>query len=79
MTSTLRAYHGDQAIKAKYLDRIRLHALQDQIIHGKYWEGGKGCAVGCILVLQELPVHTDCTEAGGSCVFGYPRHIHCND
>ena len=43
----LIAFHGDAAIKAKYLTRVELHAAADEIIHGKYWEYGKGCAVGC--------------------------------
>jgi len=41
------AFHGDAAIKEKYLNRVRLHEAADEIIHGKYWERGKGCAVGC--------------------------------
>jgi hypothetical protein len=41
------AFHNDPAIKEKYLNRVRLHEAQDEIIHGKYWERGKGCAVGC--------------------------------
>jgi hypothetical protein len=43
------AFHGDPNIKAKYLERVRLHAAADEIIHGKYWGGGKGCAVGCTI------------------------------
>jgi hypothetical protein len=43
------AYHNDPTVKAKYLDRIRLHARAVEIIHGKYWEHGKGCAVGCTI------------------------------
>lgn len=43
----LRAFHNDRRIKTKYLRRVRTHARLDQIIHGKYWEDGKGCAVGC--------------------------------
>jgi hypothetical protein len=43
------AFHGDPAIKEKYLARVRAHAAADEIIHGKYWEGGKGCAVGCTI------------------------------
>ena len=42
----LLAFHNSPSIKAKYLDRIRIHAMQDEIIHGKYWENGKGCAWG---------------------------------
>ncbi len=43
------AFHGDASIKAKYLRRVELHAAADEIIHGKYWERGKGCAVGCTI------------------------------
>jgi hypothetical protein len=46
-TKPILAYHGKQAIKDKYLARVRAHRLADQLIHGIYWENGKGCAVGC--------------------------------
>ena len=45
----MKAYLNDVSIKAKYLDRVRAHAAADEIIHGKYWEDGKGCAVGCTI------------------------------
>jgi hypothetical protein len=48
-TEPLLAFHGDKAIKAKYLKRIRAHQKADEIISGTYWENGKGCSVGCIL------------------------------
>lgn len=44
---TMLSFHNDPDIKAKYLARVMQHAAADEIIHGKYWEGGKGCAVGC--------------------------------
>lgn len=43
----MRAFHGKQEIKDFYLARVRAHAAADEIIHGVYWEKGKGCAVGC--------------------------------
>jgi hypothetical protein len=43
----LRAFHGDPAIKAFFLARVREHRDADALIHGTYWEHGKGCAVGC--------------------------------
>jgi len=43
----LTAYHNDKKIKTKYLDRVKKHRLADEIVHGRYWESGKGCAVGC--------------------------------
>lgn len=49
----MRAFHNDQAIKDKYLARIRAHRAADEIIKGSYWEGGKGCAVGCTIHSSE--------------------------
>ena len=46
-TGTLRAYRGDHAVKAKHVGRMRAHQEADELIHGTYWECGKGCAVGC--------------------------------
>ena len=43
----MKAFHNDPQIKAKYLARVKAHAQADEIIHGKYWQDGKGCAVGC--------------------------------
>ena len=43
------AFHGDTLIKQKYLDRVMNHRKADEIIHGKYWSDGKGCAVGCTI------------------------------
>ncbi len=43
------AFHGDPAIKERYLIRLKEHAALDEIIKGKYWENGKGCAVGCTI------------------------------
>jgi len=45
----LVAYHNDPAIKANLLASLKAHAKADAIIHGTYWEEGKGCAVGCTL------------------------------
>lgn len=41
------AFHGDFKLKEKILKRLRDHYEADEIIKGQYWEGGKGCAVGC--------------------------------
>ena len=50
-TTQLRAFHGDPAIKAKYLDRVRAHQLADQLIQKATWDNKtqKGCAIGCTL------------------------------
>jgi len=47
--SNLIAYHGDPAIKAKYLTRVREHARLDHLVQGIGWHEGRGCAVGCTL------------------------------
>jgi len=56
MTNTkLLAFHGDPAIKAKYVARLQMHHAQDQIVQGFYAEGDpekaefRGCAIGCVL------------------------------
>lgn len=59
------AYHNDQAVKDFYLARIRTHAAADELIHGTYWEDGKGCAVGCT-------VHSD-SHAAYETELGIPR------
>ena len=43
----LRAYHGDPAVKAKYIARMRAHQKADELIHDMYWKNGKGGAIGC--------------------------------
>jgi hypothetical protein len=43
------AFHNDPGVKAHYLARVHAHAAADEIIHGQYWERGKGCAVGCTI------------------------------
>jgi hypothetical protein len=50
---TLLSFHGDQAIKDKYIARLQAHYKADEIIKGGYWENGKGCAVGCTVHSSE--------------------------
>ncbi len=45
----LLSYHNDENIKLKYLARVQAHFEADEIIKGKYWGNGKGCAVGCTI------------------------------
>lgn len=45
----MQAFFNDQKIKERFLSRIHEHAKADEIVKGKYWEGGKGCAVGCTI------------------------------
>jgi hypothetical protein len=58
----LRAFHGDPAIKEKYLDRVRQHIAADDLIRGTGWRGGSGCAVGCTLHAYEHHLYE--TELG---------------
>jgi len=43
----VKSYHSDPAIKVAVLAQLAQHAKADEIVKGRYWEGGKGCAVGC--------------------------------
>jgi hypothetical protein len=47
--SGMKAFHGNSAIKGKYLERVKQHAVMDEIVKGQYWNYGKGCAVGCTI------------------------------
>jgi hypothetical protein len=45
----LKAFHGKQEIKDKFIARLKEHYMLDEIIKGLYWEKGRGCAVGCTI------------------------------
>ena len=47
--SPLIAYHNDPAEKAAILAQLAAHRAADELVKGKYWEYGKGCAVGCTI------------------------------
>jgi len=50
MENTMISFHGDINIKNQLLSSLNNHAKLDRIIQGKYWENGKGCAVGCSII-----------------------------
>lgn len=58
----MKAFHGKQAIKTKYLNRVVAHRKADNLIRGAWWTGGKGCAVGCTLEKYEHKAYE--TELG---------------
>ena len=58
----LLAYHGDPAIKLKYVSRVTAHQKADELVRGIYWVGGKGCAVGCTVHSPEHKAYE--TELG---------------
>ena len=43
------AYHNDPEIKQRILNQLKAHYDADEIVKGRYWENGKGCAVGCTI------------------------------
>src|ERR1700730_14931270 len=45
----MRAFHNDPTIKETYLARVRAHAAADELVKGRYWGDGKGCAIGCTI------------------------------
>ena len=45
----MQAYHNDPAQKTAIIATLEDHAAHDRLVKGKYWEGGKGCAVGCTI------------------------------
>ena len=45
----MKAFHGSDETKQLYLERVRAYAAADELIHGTYWENGRGRGVGCTL------------------------------
>lgn len=45
----MKAFLNDIKVKDKYTSRVLAHFEADEIIKGKYWENGKGCAIGCTI------------------------------
>lgn len=45
----MKAFHNDINVKTKYVNRVLAHFEADQIIKGRYWSEGRGCAVGCTI------------------------------
>jgi hypothetical protein len=43
------SFHGKKEIKDLYIGRVLSHELADVIVKGRYWQNGKGCAVGCTI------------------------------
>src|SRR5579863_3482884 len=66
-TAPMLAYHSDKKTKAAILRQLRAHAKADEIVKGKYWQDGKGCAVGCT-------VHSD-QHAEYEVRFGIPQAL----
>ena len=45
----LLAWHGDATLKKATVAEMAAHRKADNLRKGFYWEGGKGCAVGCLI------------------------------
>jgi len=61
------AYHNDPVIKADILAQLQAHYDADEIVKGRYWQNGKGCAVGCTIYGND---HAEYER-----LFGIPREL----
>ena len=43
------SFFGEQCLKDAVIERVKEHQRLDQIIQGTYWDGARGCAIGCVL------------------------------
>lgn len=50
-----RAFDDPKWTKADLLAQVLAHREADQLIHGIYWQHGKGCAVGCMSHTDRQP------------------------
>jgi len=55
----MKAFLDSVEVKEKYLARVHAHAKADEFIKGIYWEGGKGCAVGCTIHSDDHAAYED--------------------
>lgn len=44
----MKSWNSNPKLKEKYVNIMKQHQEADTLIKGKYWEDGKGCAVGCM-------------------------------
>ena len=58
------AYHGDEGLKAQLIAQMEAHRAADEIVQGRFWRGGKGCAVGCLAHTEDNP-HEATSELTG--------------
>ena len=47
------SFFGSQCLKDAVVARVREHQRLDQIAQQIYWDGSKGCAIGCVLHSDE--------------------------
>lgn len=45
----MQAYHNDNNLKNEIVKKALEHEAADRVIKGTYWDGHKGCSVGCLL------------------------------
>jgi hypothetical protein len=43
------SFWGEDCLKKAVIARVKEHQRLDQIIQGTYWDGARGCAIGCVL------------------------------
>jgi len=61
------AYHNSEKLKKKVIDKMIAHRKADELIKGRYWQDGKGCAVGCLI---------ECSDhAQYESMFGIPQAL----
>jgi hypothetical protein len=56
------AFHGDPSLKAFVLAQLAAHRKADRLVKGVYWDGGRGCAVGCTLEAVRLRLGMETIE-----------------
>ena len=49
MSTKMIAYHGNKELKRSIIAELEAHRAADRLVKGRYWENGKGCAVGCTI------------------------------
>ena len=45
----MMSFFGEQTLKDAVVARVKAHQELDQIVQGTYWDGTRGCSIGCAL------------------------------
>lgn len=53
------AFHGDPAVKAKALERLRRHIQAGSFVYFPAWEDGKANAIGAVVEADDVPAYAE--------------------
>ena len=69
----MRAFSNTEVTKEEVLASLAEHRKADRLISGRYWENGRGCAIGC--TIHDFRSGFENKHATYEPLFGIPREL----